>query len=420
MIKTAVLQPGITLRCFQDDRFKTGSISIQLVRPLCREEASHNALLSSVLLRGTETYPDLRRITLHLDDLYGATVGTLVRKVGDYHTTGFYCSFTEDRYALSGDQILVPVIDFLQELLYRPKLENGIFCESFVEGEKRNLLAAIEAQKNDKRFYAATQLTKYMFSQDPTGVPRLGERDRIEKIESQDLYAHYQKILKESRIDVFYVGSRSPEEMANLLGAMFADASRDYVPLPPQTSFRDGGKTRNVDTMDVAQAKLQMGFIYPCTIDSPDFVPMQVLNAVLGGGMTGKLFVNVREKMSLCYDIGSSFQGSKGVLTVAAGMDTAQAEVVEQEILRQIQKCRDGEITDAELHNARQSLISSLQGIHDSPSSIENYYATGALSGLTLSTDEYTHQVQGTTLSRLAEMAKKLELHSVYLLKGVQ
>lgn len=420
MIKTFSLQPGITLRCCQDSRFKTGCISIQIVRPLCRQEAAYNALLSAVLLRGTKNYPDLRDITLHLDDLYGATVGSLVRKVGDYQTTGLYCSFTEDRYALKNDKILEPCIAFLQELMLSPRLEDGVFCKKFVDGEKKNLLSAIEAQKNDKRIYAGSQLNKYMCAKDPTGISRLGEPEDIGQIQSGDLYDHYQKILRESRIDLFYVGACNPEEITALLTPMFADVHRSYAALPPQTTFCDGGDTRNWESMDVTQGKLQMGFVHPGGVNSPDFVPMQVLNTVFGGGMTSKLFMNIREKMSLCYDISSSYLGSKGILTVSAGMDHDMAETVEQAILKELEKCRQGQITEAELSSAKQSLISSLQSIHDSPGAIENYYATGALSGLELSIDTYRERVEQTTISKLAELAQTIRLHSVFLLKGVQ
>ena len=70
-----------------------------------------------------------------------------------------------------------------------------------------------------------------------------------------------------------------------------------------------------------------------------------VLNMVFGGGMTSKLFMNVREKRSLCYDIGSSYQGGKGILTVGAGMDCDQIQTVEDEVLCQLEQCRRGIIT---------------------------------------------------------------------------
>ena len=141
MIHTFELSPGVTLRCFPDHRFKQSALSIQFLRPMCREEAALNALLPAVLLRGSENCPDLRRITLRLDDLYGASVGALVRRVGDYQTTGLHASFIEDRYALQNDQILAPMVDFIRELLFCPALEKGVFRQDFVESEKRNLIA---------------------------------------------------------------------------------------------------------------------------------------------------------------------------------------------------------------------------------------------------------------------------------------
>ena len=97
MPQNIAILPGITMRCRPDGRFKQGCLSVQLVRPMNKDEAALNALLPAVLLRGTEQHPDLRAITLRLDELYGASVGALVRRVGDYQTTGLYCGFIEPR-----------------------------------------------------------------------------------------------------------------------------------------------------------------------------------------------------------------------------------------------------------------------------------------------------------------------------------
>ena len=89
-MKPIYLPGGIEFYSYRDTRFKQGALSIQFVRPMEKREAAMNALLPAVLLRGTENYPDLRAITLHLDDLYGASVSALVRRVGDFQTTGLY------------------------------------------------------------------------------------------------------------------------------------------------------------------------------------------------------------------------------------------------------------------------------------------------------------------------------------------
>ena len=419
MTQTITLFPGITLRCFPDNRFKHGCMSIQLVRPMCREEAAMNALLPAVLLRGSETCPDLRDITLRLDDLYGASVGALVRRIGDYQTTGFYTSFTEDRFAMEGDQILAPVVAFTKELFLQPKLEEQVFCREFVESEKKNLISATEAQRNDKRAYAMEQMLRKMCANDSFGIPRLGEKEDVEAITPEALYRHYQKILKTSRIDLFYVGSAKPEQVAALAKEMFRDINRNYVNLPEQTPFHTAPSIDLVEQMDVNQGKLCMGFVTPVTLRDEGFVAMQLLNLVFGGGMTSKLFSHIREKLSLCYAIGSGFHGAKGILTVSAGIDSGMDATVRQEVLKQLQDCCDGNISDEELTAAKQALRSSLLATHDSPGAIESYYAGAALSGLSLTPQQYMEKVEETTAAQVQQAAKQLQLHSVYFLKGV-
>lgn len=418
MIQTIELFPGVTLRCFPDKRFKQGCMSVQFVRTMCREEAALNALIPAILLRGCESSPDLRDITLRLDDLYGAAVGTMVRRVGDYQTTGLCCNFIDDSYALRGDKILEPMMDFLAQLLLEPVLENGVFSDRYTESEKKNLISAIEAQRNDKRVYAGGQLLKKMCSADSFGIPRLGEKEQVEKITPGSAYAHYRRILRESRVEIFYVGSAEPQLVAALLKERFGSLERNYVNLPAQTAFRDGGGGTYTEIMDVAQGKLCMGFVTPVTLRTHDFAAMQVLNTIFGAGMTSKLFMQIREKQSLCYDIGSGYHGSKGILTVSAGIDCHQDELVKEQVLRLLEECREGLITREELTAAKQALISQLRGTHDSAGAIESYYATAALSGLTLTPQAYMEAVEAVTEADAARVARTLKLHTVYFLRG--
>ncbi len=420
MLKTIALQPGITLRCFFDTRFKQGCLSLQFIRPMCQQEAAYNALLPAVLLRGTAHTPDLRDITLRLDDLYGASVGALVRRIGDYQTTGLSASFIDDRFALEQDRVLAGVIDFLGELLLKPRLEQGVFLQEYVESEKTNLIATIESQLNNKQAYANANLLKIMCREDSFGIPRLGEPEQVAAITASSLYHHYQKLLQESPIELFYVGSGEPEQIAALLKPLFAKLSRNPLTLLPQTAFHSSGEGSREDVMDVSQGKLAMGFVTSITNRSPQFAAMQLCNMIFGGGMTSKLFMQVREAMHLCYDISSGYYGTKGILTVSAGIDSENKDLVCAEIQKQLALCAAGEITDEELTAAKQTILSGLRGIHDAPGSIENYYATAALSGLNITPEEYKAAIEQVTLKQVSEAAKTVKCHTVYFLKGVQ
>ena len=418
MIETKEIAPGITLHCCRDSRFKTGCLSFQLVRPMCREEAAKNALLSAVLLRGTKKHPDLRSITQALDELYGASVSTLVRRVGDYQTVGFYCGFMDDRFALPGDRVLEPMLRFLEEILLDSPTENGGFRADFVESEKKNLASNIDSELNDKRVYAVGQLLKTMCRADTFGIPRLGEKEDVLAIDAADLYRHYRKILRESPIQVFYVGSAQPETVENLLAPIWQRLDRAPVTLPAQTGFHPCEGRDETETMDVSQGKLCIGYTTSITNRDPDFPAMQVMNTIFGAGMTSKLFMNVREKLALCYSVGSSYYGSKGILTVSAGIDFDKEDLTRQEIEKQLNACKNGDITEEELVSAQQALLSSLRATHDSPGAIEGYYATAALSGMKLTPAEYMAAVEAVTVQQVAAAARKVVCHSSYFLKG--
>lgn len=419
MPKTIQLLPGVTLRCYTDHRFKQACLSLQLLRAMTQEEAALNALLPAVLLRGCRNYPDLRAITEALDDLYGAGVSALVRRIGDYQTTGLSCAFIEDRFALDGDSILAPMIGFLRQLLLEPVLDGSGFRREYVESEKKNLIAAIEAERNDKRSYAGIQLLKSMCRADSFGIPRLGTTHAVAAIDSHSLYRHYQTILRESPIELFYVGSAQPEVIAELLRPLFSGIDRCYVNLPAQTPFHDGGGADLVEELEVTQAKLCMGFTTPITNRSGEFAAMQVLNTVFGGGQTSKLFMNVRERLSLCYSVSSGYYSSKGILVVSAGIDSQQQENARREILGQLDACREGQISPDELTAAKAALRSGLQAVHDSPSAIDGYYSTAALSGLSLTPEAYMAAVEAVTVEQVAAAARSVALHTTYLLKEV-
>lgn len=418
MIETIMLSPGVTLRCCRDSRFKQGAFSVQLVAPMAEATAAMNALLPAVLLRGTARCPDLRAVTRALDDLYGATLSPLVRRVGDYQTTGLYCGFMDDRFALPGDQVFRRVTDFTREVLLSSPLLDGGFLPEYVEGEKVNLISTIESERNDKRAYAMSRLLETMCRGDSFGIPRLGKREQVEAITARGLRAHYETMLRESPLELFYVGSAPAEEAAEHFQRMLAGISGERRPLPPQTGLTPGEGGDTVETMDVAQGNLCMGFTTPITNRDPQFPAMQLLNTLYGGGMTSKLFQNVREKRSLCYSVSSGYYAAKGVMTVYAGIDPDTERAAREEILGQLEACRAGDITPEELTAAREALVSSLRAVHDSPGAIESYYATGALSGLGLTPEAYLDKLNRVTLSDVTAAANTLTLHTTFFLRG--
>ena len=420
MIQTISLLPGVTLRCFPDNRFKQECLTVQFVRPMDRAEAAMNALLPAVLLRGTVSAPDLKSISLRLDDLYGAGVSDLVRRIGDFQTTGLSCNFIADRYTLDGESLLAPVLEFLGQLLTQPVTDGDGFRRDYTESEKKNLISAIEAARNNKRTYVTERLLQTMCRDDSFGIPRLGFAEDVAAIDEKTLYAHYRRVLAESPVEIFYVGQSDIRFLADFFTKLFSGAGRHSASAAAQTPFSGGTPGEHRQEMDIAQAKLALGYVTDVTTRDSRFAAMQVCSAALGGGMTSRLFTQIREKQSLCYDIGSSYYGSKGILVVYAGIDAEKKAEVCRQIEKELAVCQAGALSDGELEAAKQSLLSSLRTVHDTPSAIENYYATGALSGLRLTIEQYRQAVAAVTHEDIAAVAQTLRLHTAYSLEGVR
>ena len=418
MYQTLEIAPGVRLHCLHSSRFKQGVLSVQFLRRMDKNEAALNALVPDILLRGCQSAPDLQSITARLDDLYGASVGAQVRRIGDYQTTGLACGFIDDRFALPGDRVLEPMIRFLGQLLLQPVTEKGSFCREYVSGEKKNLISALEAQLSDKQAYASGKLLKYMCRGDSFEVPRLGGIPQVKRITAAAAYDHYQKVLQESPVEIFYVGAAPAMQVADLLMPIFARLPRRVQPLPPQTILQPAKESHRSETMDISQAKLAMGFVTEITNRDTRFAAMQLLNTIFGAGMTSKLFVQVREKKSLCYAIGSGYYSSKGLVTVHAGIDTGRFEETKAAILDQLTACQNGEITQQELENARQTVLSGLRAVYDGPGAMESYFSTAALSGLERSPEQYAEEIRVVTLSEVVEAAETVRFHSSFFLKG--
>lgn len=417
-----MILPDVYLTCVQSEKFKTGCISLSMLRPLRREEASANALIPTVLLRGCREYPDIQSISAFLDEHYGASVGTLVRKKGEVQTTGFYADFLEDRFALEQDAILAPMIDFLGKLLLDPVLEEGCFVSSYVEGEKQNLINTIESRVNDKRGYTMSQLLKTMCRNETYAIPRLGDVEDVEKLDAKSLYGHYREILAHSRIEIFYHGRCEAERVTELMIRALRDFPRGDVEPFGTEVVKTAGETvtEEREAMDITQGKLAMGLRLGCTAKDASYPAALLMNAVFGAGVTSKLFVNVREKMSLCYYASSSLEKFKGIMVISSGISFDKFEVAKEEILRQLYLCRQGEMEESEIEAARTYLLSSLKTGMDSPARLDDYSIGQVIIDMEGTMEDLAAQLKCVTKDDIIAAANRVTLDTVYFLEGVQ
>lgn len=416
------LAPGVSLTAVQTHKFKSAVLSVSLLTPLKKQTASLNALVPYVLRRGTQDKPDMNTLSAALDELYGGSIEPQVRKKGETQCVGFVGSFLDDAYTLNGEAILEPAAALLGELILRPYTVWGVFSPEYTEGEKANLIDRIRAQINDKRQYSIRRLSQVMCEGEAYGVGVMGDEDRAAAVTPESMWNAYQDLLKNARVELYYCGSAPLERVEAALRQALKDlpVNDKRVKLICDVKAAPAQPPRlEEEALDVAQGKLAMGFrTGGSCVWTEDYPALLVFNAVYGGTTTSKLFMNVREKLSLCYFASSMLEKLKGVMLVSSGIEFDKYEQAKNEILAQLEACRRGELEDWELTGAVRSIVSALQTTLDSQGRLEDYWLGQAVAGLTEGPEELAARVEKVTREDVVAMANRVELDTIYFLKG--
>ena len=410
------IMDNVYLTYIPSEKFKTNLLSAQLVVPLARETAGLNALLVNVLSRGTVSCPDLAALGRKLDMLYGARVESVVRKKGENQVFGFLASCVDDRYLPAGERLLEPLADLLGELFLSPATRNGRLRNDYLVGERDNLVDLIRSVINDKRAYAARRLMEEMCAGEPYGVDRLGDPREVEKISLQKLNTHYQTILPQARLELYYCGSAPEKRVVGTFTRAFAALPRQGELEPAPTLLCPAPEKVRVveEAMDVTQGKLCLGF----RTDSRDTAATMLMNRMFGGSSNAKLFLNVREKLSLCYYASSTYHRKKGLITVSSGIDCANYQRALDEICAQLDALRRGEWADWELQGARSGLMNALRSMEDSAGAMEDFTMGQMAAGSDETLPGLMDAISAVTPESIREAAEAVRPDTIYFLKG--
>ena len=409
------LMEGVSLTYLPARKFKTGLLSAHFLTPLDRGSAAVRALLPAVLRRGTVGSPDMGAISARLDRLYGAELDYTVRKKGECQCVGFVGSFIDDAYALGGEKLLEPVAELMGEMILAPVTRSGRFLPDYVESERDNLADAIRSIRNDKRDWADLRLLQELCTGEAYGVSRLGDEKSVEKTSPQKLYAEYRRLVASAPMELFYCGSAELSRVEDaLLNALSALPRQGVAPVPVTERHRPRQETKVVrEGMDVTQGKLGMGF--SCASD--DESALLLGNLLFGGSSNSKLFLNVREKLSLCYYASSLYHRQKGLITVSSGVEFADFQPAYEEILSQLQALRQGQLEPWELDAAKGVLRSAYAAMEDSQGRLENFYLGQAIEGRSDSPEDLSREMEETSAERIFRAMGTVSLDTVYYLE---
>ena len=418
MEKTIIEQKETGLHAFwcSTPQFKTARLTVNLVLPLVSAETSSvRAMVPSLISRVTREYPDYSTFGRRLQELYGASLHSSVSSIGDNQVLTLSASGIANRYAYDGENIQRLLADILESILFTPLVgADGLFPEDGFLQEQRQLIETLEAEFNEKRIYAKNRCTELLFANEPAGVPRIGFRETLAAVQRADVNRAWEYLMQNAKAFQFFIGDGADGSFAERFGKRLGDRNTLSTASAPHTAR--SSVQRVTEEMPLAQSKLVMGF--GLNSDPKKKLANRMLAIVFGGTPSSKLFLNVREKQSLCYYCSSRYEGMKNVIFVESGVETKNLERTEEAVLAELAAIQRGELSDEELLHAKLAVKNSCNAVADSAHALESWYFGRMMTDELQTPEDYAEDVMKITKEDIVEAAQHAVLDTVYQLRG--
>lgn len=410
------LGSGIRLHLCETDKFKSITCKVFIQQDLDKEKASSTALIPLILRRGSQKFPSTLQIARELEYLYAADFSSDVLKIGERQILEFYFDMVDPALLPNGAQNAERGLGTFWDIITNPAGSGSRFVETYFSQEQQNLQQEVEGLVNNKRAYAMARAISEMFSDEPFGVYKYGDVEGINNLKNEAVFQHFQELLTTCPLDIFLVGPN-----LDVLANMFArfDLQRGKIQTLQPPVQKEVKEPRYItETMDVQQSILFMGYRTNHMYLNDNYYALLVGNGILGGFPHSKLFMNVRERASLAYYVGSSIEGTKGVLTITAGIDGTKVDQTINIIEQQLEDLQNGIVSEEELDQTKRGLITSITSMSDNPASIIDRSIIGIVNGQMRSIDYVTQAIERVTLDDVVRVMNKLTLDLVYVLQG--
>ena len=395
------------IKKIETKKFKTNVYALYLTIPLTKENVTYNALIPTVLKRGCEKYNNQLEISKKLEEMYDATFGIGITKVGNNEVLKFYLESLNNNYLPKNEDLSKTSIEMLLNIVMKPYLVNEKFDDDYVEQEKENLKKVIESRKDNKDTYATNRLLEEMFKEEPYGLYKFGNIDEIDNITSEKLYEKYKELIKNSEKYLYIVG-----DVKNLNIESY-NIDEKEITISKEFPVKVSEKENIVkEQMDVTQGKLVIGLNTPNNKQEV----IALYNTILGKGANSKLFLNVREKEGLAYSAGSTYLKRNNAIIISTGIEASKYNKAVEVIKKQLKDMENGNITEKEMKDAKQFINAGLNLINESSENMIEYRFDKDLYNEEIDIEKYRKEIEEIKKEDIVKVAKQIKIDTIYFL----
>ena len=414
------IKKGIEFHELNTSKFKTNLVAVFLTTKLTRENVTKNALISTILRRGSKSMPSQEEISKQMEEMYGASFDCGLDKIGDNQVLKFYMeTINDDFIPQQKEKMLKTTLEKILEIVFNPYIENGEFKKEYVEQEKNTIKQRIEGKIDNKARYALNRCIEEMYKDEPYGLYKFGYVEDLDAIDGKNLYEYYQELIKNCKIDILVSGIL-PDDIEEIIKEnenikKLQEREPKYV-MPKLTTKNTEKENVVTESMDVTQGKLVLGLDIKLENEKQKYDAL-LYNSILGGTANSKMFQNVREKAHLAYVASSSYKKKKSNIFINCGIEISNYEKALEIVKKQIDDMKKGDFTEEDIENAKKGIISTIDLIDDEQDTGITYYFGQELSNNKISPEEYKEIVQKVQKDDIVKIANSVSINTIYFLK---
>ena len=402
------------LHLIKTNKFKTLFFKVILSEKLIKDDITIRNLLLDNLLSSSLDYPTMRDVSIKRQDLYGASISMVSRRIGNHAFIEYTMSILNPRF--TEESMLKDSIEFYSNLLYKPNVKNGSFDEELFEMSKENLRKEILMTNERPDVYGFTRFKECIDKNAEFSYHQSGYLQDLDSITSSSLYEYYNHVLDNDICDIYVIGDFDFNEVELLIKDNFRFKNTKRTDSYEIVLSNDRNKKEVIEDSSFNQSKLFIGFkLTDFNLDDKKYA-LILFNIIFGNSPESRLFKEVREKKSLAYSITSAYRRLDNFYYVSAGISYNNYEKVLSIIKKCLADIQNNGITDEELDKAKVLYLSILNDAMESPSSIVDLYFTELYFG----NDSFEKQLkmsQSITKEDIMRVANLLKIDTIYLLK---
>ena len=399
------------------DKFKTINVRINFKRKIKKEEITKRNLLTRVLLESNEFYKTSRLIEIETEKLYSLMLRSSATISGNYSIMSFESSFLNEEYTEEGQ--LNKSLDFILSFLLTPNIENKQFNEKSFNLCVASLKTEIECLKENPERYGMHKMLEAMDKEAPYAINADGDLEELKKITPKNLYEYYEKVIKSDLIDIFIIGNINESTIKTIINEKL---KINTLKKPSESHYVIHKKIQRRPRIKKEKQQLEQSKLYiGCKLDKlTPFEQKYVMNMysfILGGSPNSKLFVNLREKNSLCYTINSIYQPVFNLLTIKAGIDGNNFEKSVKLIKQEMKNIEKGNFETKDIEAGIITYKNTFKEVEDAAFSILNSYTSCEYLNYD-PLEKRIKEIEKVTKEDIIKVSKKIHIDTIFLLEG--